>query len=146
MIVIKLWLYAVILTLTLSLVNSSSAQDSVLENSRTLAVIPVVKGSINQSVYRQFDRLVPELKRLSGDKIVRLECRYAGQAEREQDVVSAYQTSSRIEKYLRVQHQLELDLWITIRLTSKQSKASPVLTIAVYADDISNLNSTPVGP
>lgn len=143
---IKHCLYGAVSMLALLLVNSSTAQDSVLDNSKTLAVIPVAMGSVDQSVYRQVDLLVPELKRISNGNIFKLECRYSGKAEREQDVLKAYQIASRIEKYLRVKHGLGLDLWITVNLDSKQSKSPSVLTIALFAEDIKRLNSSPVAP
>jgi len=120
------------------------AQNS-METSRVLAVVPV-KGSVDQSVYRQFDRLVPELKRIAKDNIIKLECSYSGRPESEQDVVNAYQVAGRIEKYLRVKHRLELDLWITIQLGARKSKTSSLLTIALFADDIKRLDSILIDP
>lgn len=146
MYIISYCLYAAILLLSAMHADNSSAQDSIIANSRVMAVIPAVTGNVDQSVYRQFDRLVPELKKIPKDKIIKLECRYAGQAERERDVFRAYQTASRVEKYLRLQHKLDLDFWITIRLTSKPFKSAPVFTVTVLADDIKNLSSLPVEP
>jgi len=135
-----------ILIVTALLSGHSSAQETPFSNARVLAVVPVSGGSIDQSVYRQFDRLVPELKKISKDNIIKLECRYSGQPEREQDVVKAYQLAGRIEKYLRERHKLALDLWITISLGQKRSKNLPVLTIAVFADDIKRLDAIPADP
>lgn len=138
--------YAIIFLVIITNSRYSAAQETVLNNSKVLAVVPVAKGNIDQNVYRQFDRLVPELKRISRNNIIKLECRYSGQPEREQDVLSAYQIAGKIEKYLRERHKLELDLWITINLGKKKSKTSPVLTIAVFADDIKRLDSIPADP
>ena len=136
---------ALILFLMTILLNQYSvAQDIDSDNFRILAVIPVSKGSINKDVYHKFDALVPELKKISRNSIIKLECRYSGKPEREQDVLKAYQLAGRIEKYLREQHKLDLDLWITISLGQKIPKASPVLTIAVFANDIKPLNSIPI--
>jgi hypothetical protein len=132
------------LLMTVIFCSESFAQDSILDEATVVAVVPVVKGDVDRRVLRRFDLLVPELKKISRDKIIKLECRYAGQTGRERDVLSAYQIASRIEKYLRVRHKLDLDLWITIRMASKQTKPSPVFTIAVLADDIKRLNSLPV--
>lgn len=140
----KFLLYGAILVLAFMPANCFSAQDSVSNDKNVLAVIPVASGSIDQSVYRRLDRLVPELKKISRDKIVKLECSFAGQAEREKDVIHAYQAVSRIEKYLRVHHKLELDFWISIGLTSKKTKLSPIITISVFADEIKNIDSAPV--
>lgn len=130
-----------LLLLTNLSVRDSVAQDMVYDNSKVLAVVPVAKGSIDQEVYRQFDNLVPELKKISKSNIIKLECRYSGQPEREEDVLKAYQLAGHIEKYLREQHKLGLDLWITINLVQKKSKTLPALSIAVFADDIKRLNT-----
>lgn len=122
------------------------ANEPSLDGSRILAVVPVKGGNVDQSVYRQFDRLVPELKKSSKNKIVKLECRYSGRPDREQDVENAYKLAGRIEKYLRVRHKLDLDLWVAIDMATKSVKSSPVLTIAVFSDDIKKLDAVLVDP
>lgn len=117
-----------------------------IDDSRILAAVPVTSGNIGQSVYRQFDRLVPELKRISRNNIVKLKCRYSGQPDREQDVLNAYKLAASIEKYLRVRHKLDLDLWVTIDIMPKSAKSSPVLTVAVFSDDIKKLDTVLVDP
>lgn len=139
-------IYGIIFLMTVIFCCDSLAQDSLPDTSTVMAVVPVAKGDNDRSVYRRFDRLVPELKKMSRDKIIKLECRYAGLAVLEKDVLNAYQIAARIENYLRVQHKLDLDLWITIRMAEKQTRPSSVLTIAVLADDIKRLNSLPVEP
>ncbi len=141
----KLWIYTVIILLAASFSSVSSAQNTALETSRVLAVIPV-KSRIDKSVYAQFDRLVPELRKISKDNIVKLECSYSGRTDREQDVLNAYQIAGKIEQYLRLQHKLELDLWITIQLGNIKSKSSSILTIALFADDVKRLDSVPIEP
>jgi hypothetical protein len=122
----------------------SHAKDISAETSRILATVPV-KGNVDQEVYRQFDRLAPELRRISRDNIIKLECRYSGSPSREKDVLNAYQIAAKIEKYLRTQHNLDLDLWITLQLTVKQPK-TPILTIALFSDEIKQLDSMPITP
>lgn len=139
-------IYGIVLMLTLVAWGVSFAEEPSLDASTVMAVVPVARGDVDRNVLRRFDGLVPELKKMSRDKIIKLECRYAGQAVREQDVLSAYQVATRIERYLRVQHRLDLDLWITIRMTSKQDRPLSVLTIAVLTDDIKRLNALPVEP
>jgi len=125
----------------------SAAQEPLSDNSRVLAVVPVSRGGIDKEVYRQFDSLVPELKKISRDSIIRLECRYSGKPELEQDVLKAYLLAALIEKYLREQHLLELDLWITITLEQKAIKtALPLLSITVLADEIKRLKNIQVKP
>ncbi|MEI7817159.1 MAG: hypothetical protein WCI45_08195, partial [Desulfuromonadales bacterium] len=124
----------------------TQAGESNIDVSKILAVVPVKSGSLDQSVYRQFDKLVPELKKISNKKIIKLECRYSGQTEREQDVENAYKLAARIERYLRVRHKLDLDLWVAIDITPKSPKSPPVLTIAVFTDDIKKLDAVLINP
>lgn len=122
------------------------ADDPNLGSSKILAVVPVKSGNINQSVYRQFDRLVPELKKISRNNIVKLDCRYSGRPDREQDVEKAYKLVANIEKYLRVRHKLDLDLWVAIDVKPKYANSPPLLTIAVLSDDIKKLGTVIIDP
>lgn len=112
----------------------------------TLAVVPVKSGNVDKSVYRQFDRLVPELKKISKNRVIKLECRYSGQPDRKQDVDNAYKLAALIERYLRVRHKLDLDLWVAVDITPKSANPSPVLTIAVFSDDIKKLDAVLLNP
>lgn len=122
------------------------AEELNLDAAKTIAVVPVKNGTIDQSVYRQFDKLVPELRKMSKKKILKLECRYSGHRDHEQDVESAYKLAARIEKYLRERHKLELDLWVSIDLATKSAKSLPVLTLAVFPEDIKKLDSELINP
>lgn len=122
------------------------ADESKLDVLKILAEVPVKSGNVDKSVYRQLDRLVPELKKISRNKIVKLECRYSGQPDRERDVENAYNLVARIEKYLRVRHKLNLDLWVAIDITPMSAKSSPVLTVAVFSDDIKRLDTVLIDP
>ena len=117
-----------------------------LDVSKILAVVPVKSGKVDKNVYSQFDRLVPELRKISKNKIVKLECRYSGHPDRKQDVENAYKLAGHIEKYLRVRHKLDLDLWVAIDITPKSTKSSPVLTIAVFSDDVKKLDEVLINP
>lgn len=123
-----------------------SADGSNSDIAKTLAVVPVKSGTVDQGVYRQFDRLVPELKKIAKKKVIKLECRYSGRPDREQDVENAYNLAARIEKHLRVRHKLDLDLWVSIDITPKSSKAPPVLTIAVFSDETQKLDTVLINP
>lgn len=114
--------------------------------SKVLAVVPVKNGHIDQNVYRQFDRLVPKLKKISKKQIVKLNCSYTGQPDQEQDVDNAYKLAAIIEKYLRERHKLDLDLWVTIDFAPKSANSSPVLTISVLSEKIKTLNTTGLIP
>lgn len=128
------------------MVGSALAEEPRFDISRTLAVIPVKDGIVGKSVYKKFDRLVPELKKVSKNKVVKLECRYPGQPGREQDIEKAYELAANIEKYLRVKHSLDLDLWVSVVIAPKSSKSSPVLTMAVFSDDIKKLDAVLINP
>lgn len=117
-----------------------------LDVTKILAEVPIKNGNVDNNVYREFDRLVPKLKKISKNKIIKLECRYSGQTDREQDVENAYRLAASIEKYLRVRHKLNLDMWVAIDIIPKSLKASPVLTIAVFSDDIKKLDDVKINP
>lgn len=122
------------------------AQSVTMDSSKILVVVPLLKGSIDHTVFRKFDKIVPELRSKAHDKIIRLECRYSGNARNEHDVMSAYQVAAKMEKYLREHHKLNLDLWINIKLGPAGVNPSPALTISVFADDIKQLDSTVIVP
>ena len=127
-------------------VSALAVEQQRLDAATVLAVVPVKGGNVDKAVYRQFDRLVPDLKKIAKNKIVKLECRFSGQPEREQDVENAYKIAARIEKYLRVHHKLALDLWVSVDITQKPSNPAPVLTIAVFSDDMKKLDAERVDP
>lgn len=135
-----------IVLMTVLLYGHAFADGTGPDTSKVLAVVPVKSGKVDQAVYRQFDKLVPELKKISKSKVVKLECRYSGQPGRERDVENAYNLAGRIEKYLRVRHKLDLDLWVSIDISPKSAHSSPVLTIAVFSDEIKKLDSVLIDP
>lgn len=112
--------------------------------SEILAVIPAKSVNVDKAVYHQFDKVVPKLKKIAKSKIIKLECRYSGRADRKLDVENAYQLAGRVAKYLRVKHKLDLDLWISIDLTS--NSLPPVFTIAVFSDSVKDLNAVLIDP
>lgn len=133
----------IVLVLVVSLLSGyATAGEPSRDASKSLAVVPVKNGKIDKTVYRQFDRLVPELKKISKSRILKLVCRYSGQPDREQDVDSAYNLAAHMQKYLLVRHKLDLDLWIAIDITPQSAKTSPVLTLAVLPDDIKGLDAS----
>jgi hypothetical protein len=126
--------------------GSAQARELKLDAVTTLAVVPVKNGNIDQKVYRQFDLLVPRLKKISNKKIVKLEYRCSGRIDQQQEVEDAYTLAARIEKYLRVQHKLDLDLWIAIKMQPPSKKATSVLTMAVFPDEIKKLDAILIKP
>lgn len=139
-------LIATILGCGIARAETAALSDTALDASTVLAVVPVKNGNVNQSVYRQFDRLVPELKKISKQRIVKLNCSHFGQPDSEQDVAKAFNLVARIEKYLRIRHRLDLDLWLTIDVSPKAVKSSPVLTLAVFSDEIKKLDTVLIDP
>lgn len=128
------------------MVGSALAEEPKFDVSKILAVIPVKDGIVGKSVFKKFDRIVPDLKKVYKNKVVKLECRYPGQSDREQDLEKAYELAANIEKYLRVKHALDLDLWVTAVVVPKSPKSSPVLTLAVFSDDIKKLDAVLINP
>ena len=141
---IAAWFWAVQMAMPLSAARAASTP---VDNARTIAVIPLAQGDVNQGVFRQVDRIVPQLKKLSRDKVVKLECRYNGRSDREQDVRKAYMVAGRIEKYLREYHRLNIELWIAAQMSARKSDGNaPSLVFAVFSDDIKDLQKLPVDP
>ena len=116
------------------------------DGAHILGVVPLQGRSVTPGVYRSIDRLVPSLKKLSKDKIVKLECRYNGRTDREQDVLNAYKLAARVDKYLREKHKLQLDMWIATHIGTQKRGNPPALTFAVFADEIGKLDKLPVDP
>jgi hypothetical protein len=139
--------FFVIALLFVVLLNTPALAEEInLDSSKILAVVPVKNGNVDQSVYRQFDKIVPELKKISKSRILKLECRYSGEPNIEKDVENAYRLAAQIERYLRVQHKLELDLWVAVDIAPKTAKSLPVLKIAFFSEDIKKLDAVPVVP
>jgi len=138
-------LYFMILPLLSLLIHDYALADgTALYPSNMLAVVPVKNGNIDSKVYSQFDSLVPKLKKISRNKVIKLECRYSGRSDNEQDVQNAYLLAARIEKYFRIRHKLDLDLWVAIDMMTKTEKTPPMLTIGVFADSPKNLDTMQV--
>lgn len=111
-------------------VGTVVAQEREQDESRVLVVVPISAKTPDAHLYRQIDKVVGELRKVK-NKTITLECSYTGRPDREKDVVAAYKIAGRVEKYLRVNHKLDLDMWIAIRLHAKQPSFSPALTLAV---------------
>ncbi|MDD2366235.1 MAG: hypothetical protein PHN84_08735 [Desulfuromonadaceae bacterium] len=117
-----------------------------IDASEILATIQLNSGKVDRTVYRQFDRLVPKLKKIANNRIIKLECRYSGHPNSKKDVDNAYMLAAKIERYLRVTHKMKLDLWLSIDIAPKSDKLTPVLTIAVFSDDIKALDAKLIDP
>ncbi|MEI6212876.1 MAG: hypothetical protein WCP10_02125 [Desulfuromonadales bacterium] len=120
-----------VVTLLAALLGANAAaREGEVDSKKVLVVIPVNSTQPDQRVYRQIDKVVGELRKMSPGKTITLECSYKGFSNREKDVATAFQIAARIEKYLRVNHKLNIDLWIAVRLGEGQSRFTPALTIA----------------
>lgn len=125
-------LLGLILLGNVSRVSAEDSQDVV--NATVIGVVKLDKSGVTPTILKQVDRLVPAIKKMSTDKIVKLDCRYMGKTNRESDVRAAYSAASRIEKYLREHHKLKLDLWITAQLhTGKRDEQK--LVFSVFKDE-----------
>lgn len=143
---VNILIYSILALVVASLPGYATADELSQDVSKTLAVVPVKNGKVDKSVYRQFDRLVPELKKISKNRMLKLECSYAGQPDREQDIDKAFNLAAQIQKYLFVRHKLDLDLWIAIDITQKSAKASHVLTLTVLPEGIMKLGTVLIIP
>lgn len=119
---------------------------SILDNAKIIGIVPLTKAGVTQNVYRYIDRIVPELKKIPSERIVKLECSYNGLPGREHDVLSAYQIAGRVEKYLREHHKLNLDLWIAAYVDMLARQHPPALTFSVFSDDVNRLEKVSVVP
>lgn len=143
--------YSVIMitaVLMLVLPGVGRAVESDPEDTLTARIIGEVvldKSVITPQGLKQVDRLVAVLKKMPSDKIIRLDCRYKGDARREADVRAAYTAAARIEKYLRENHKLKLDMWISARM-NQGKKGSPKLVFSILSDEINQYQKLPVNP
>lgn len=119
---------------------------AVLDGAKVIGTVPLTKAGVTQNVYRYIDRIVPELKKIPSERIVKLECIYSGLPEREHDVLSAYQIAGRVEKYLREHHKLNLDLWVAANIGMQTRKHPSALTFSVLSNDLRNIEKVPVVP
>ena len=119
---------------------------TVLDKAKIIGIVPLTKDGVTQNIYRNIDRIVPELKKLPSERIVKLECSYNGLSKREPDVISAYQIAGRVEKYLREHHKLNLDLWIAAYIGMQERQHPPALTFSVFSDNVRHLEKVPVVP
>ena len=117
-----------------------------LNHAKVIGVVPLSKAGVTQNVYRYIDRIVPELKKIPSERVVKLECSYTGLSEREHDVLSAYQIAGRVEKYLREHHKLNLDLWVAANVGMQTRQHQSTLTFSVLSDDLKNIEKVPVVP
>lgn len=114
-----------------------------LSEHKVLRVVPLTNAGVTKSVYHQIDRLVPELKKISANEIVKLECHYNGNSEREQDVVNAFMIAGRIEKYLREHHKLKIDMWLSAHFGALTYENPAALIFSVLSKDINYLENQP---
>jgi hypothetical protein len=117
-----------------------------IDRSTVIGVIPLTSDGITRNVYRRIDRLVPTLRNLSSDGVVKLECRYTGMPEREHDVLNAYKIAGQVEKYLKERHKIKLDIWIAANIGTKSHGNPPALTFSVLPGDVRKLEKLPVHP
>jgi hypothetical protein len=134
------------LTMLAVVPSSFAANADDLQMTKIIGIVPFTKAGVTQEVYHNIDRIVPELKKLAPERIIKLECSYTGLAEHEQDVLSAYMIAGRVEKYLREHHKLNLDLWMAAHVNNPSRQQPIVITFSVFPEDAKNVNKMPVDP
>ena len=122
--------------------NGAAAND----RADVIGIVPLTKAGVTRNVYRYVDSIVPKLKKLPSERIIKLECSYNGLSERERDVLKAYQIAGRVGKYLRDHHKLNHELWIAANIGRHTRQHASALTFSVLSDDIKNLETVPVVP
>lgn len=131
-----------ILIILLYAVSAIANSDNMAEYTKVIGMIPLSKNGVTNNVYRKIDLLVPELMKFSKKRIIKLECRYNGVAEREQDVSAAFMIAGKVEKYLRERHKLNMNVWLTTQIGSSREN-SPALTFSVFKNEINVLDALP---
>ena len=112
---------------------------------KVIRVVPLTHAGVTKSLYNQIDRLVPQLKKISANEIVKLECHYNGNSKQEQDVVNAFMIAARIEKYLREHHKLKIDMWLSAHLVAFTHENPTALIFSVLSKDINYFeNQAPI--
>lgn len=133
--------YLIILMPKLTFAVENSNEDSV--NVSIIGIVPFDKSGINSHILKQIDQLVPALKKMPANKIIRLDCSYKGDATKEADVRAAYNTAAKIEKYLRERHKLKLDLWVSTQLNHNK-KVNHKLVFSVLSNEMAKYQKLPV--
>lgn len=142
----------IILFFVLNIILSTAASPASADNgadpnqAQVIGVVPLTKSGVTQNVYRNIDRIVPELKKIPSERIIKLECSYNGLPEREKDVLHAYQIAARVEKYLREHHKLNIDLWINAHIGKQTRQNQPSLIFSILSGDVKNIGKVPVAP
>jgi len=111
--------------------------------SQVIGIVPLTKAGVTPDVYRKIDRIVPKLRKISAQHVVKLECGCFRGQKQEKDVLDTYFIAGRVAKYLREHHKLKLDLWITA-LMGEQTGLKPAnLTFSVLSENVKNLEKLP---
>ncbi|HEY3423750.1 MAG TPA: hypothetical protein VGL27_03055 [Negativicutes bacterium] len=146
--ILKSWMIGLYGLVFAQLILATAFADSVdpLGQSRVIGVVPLTKPAAIQTMFRHIDKMVPELKKISSERVIKLECRYNGLPEREQDVSNAYTVAGKVEKYLREHHKLNLDIWVAANIGLQSRQSPPALTFSVFSDAVRNVEKLPVNP
>lgn len=129
----------ILLFLALTSSREVAAGDSDLSEYLTkVGIIPVPTAGVTGNVYQRVDRLVPELKKLSQEQVILLECHYNGKIDRENDLSRAFTIAAQVEKYLREHHKLHVELWLSAH--SKTDGNASALTFSVLSPSYRELD------
>jgi hypothetical protein len=94
--------------------------------------------SADSSAMRSLDALVPKLKKSGKGKAVRIEGNFAA-SSRDEKVKKSLSLAKEVERYLRLKHNLELDLYLTVQddIVAKGNRKS--VRIVLYPYDFSEI-------
>ena len=145
---LKTWIKGFSGFIVASLIVATAIADSgdPLGESKIIGIVPLTKAGVTQNVFRHVDKMVPELKKINSERVIKLECRYNGLPQNEKDVENAYMVAGKVEKYLREHHKLNLDLWVAADLSIQTRQKPPALTFSVFSNDLNTVEKLPVTP
>lgn len=146
--ILKSWIIGLTGLVFGCLISTPALADSEdpLGQSKIIGVVQLTKSAATANIFRDIDKMVPQLKKISSERVIKLECRYNGLPGREQDVSNAYMVAGKVEKYLREHHKLNLDIWVAANIGLQTRQNPPALTFSVFSDDVKNIEQLPVNP
>ena len=98
--ILKSWIIGLTGLVFGCLISTPALADSEdpLGQSKIIGVVQLTKPAATANIFRDIDKMVPQLKKISSERVIKLECRYNGLPGREQDVSNAYMVAGKVEK------------------------------------------------
>lgn len=126
----RLHICIVLFLLLQSIRGASAGEGEASESLTVIGVVPLSTAGVNQDSLHHVDRLVPELRKVSQERVILLECRYSSKSHQERDVLRAFTIAAQVEKYLREHHKLNVELWIAAHPKHLMGKDALALTFS----------------